>query len=888
MGSNDGEPHRVISAPLGTIKRESFLMRTKLFAGVAFAALMIPASAFAQSTGSIEAEEGEIIVTGSRGPTVVSGIQTPDTPKAKAVFTQEFIERQQPGQTILDTVNFTPGVSFTNADPYGSSGGNLRIRGFSGDRVSVTFDGIPLNDSGNYALYTNQQLDPELIEQVNVNFGATEVDSPTASASGGTVNYRSVTPTDDLHATLVYSHGSFDFNRVFGMVNTGTFTKFGTKAWLAASNTTYNQFRGFGSLNKEQYNAKIYQPIGNNGDFVAISGHYNRNRNSSYSNPTLTNIRTVVGATVVPVDGTTSSPNANNPYTLDLTKAQYDDVFFSNNTGWLYDNSCSLNSAVAPVGNGTAQSDSAACGNVRTTAINPSNTGVMRLNSRFTISEQLTFTFDGGYTFTQANGGGTSTFFEGNNATVGGITLGGAGGRFAGPIDINKDGDTLDTVRVYYPSNTRTQRFVAIAGLRYNLSDNSIVRVAYTWDRARHRQTGEASRLDAYGNPATVFGFDGQNAASVVDANGNFLTKRNRLSYAILHQVSGEYRGKFLDNRLNVALGVRAPFFRRNLNNFCFTIPGESSNAFCSYAPAASVAAVFPTYAAPYKHRIEKYNAVLPNLGLTYNLVDRLNLFASYSKGFSAPKTDNLYSYDGVKIQPSTVVKPEKTDSVDVGLRYSSGKIQAQVSGWYIYYKNRIVSSQVQLENSTEFVSVDRNVGAVKSRGADAYVSFRPIEGLALYGFGSYTKTEMQNNLVNLQTGLITPTKGKEVVETPKWTYGGRAQFEISGVSVGVEAKHTGDRWISDINDLKVAGYTVVNLDARLGLDFLGLDRTFVQFNANNLFNERYFGNIPSTVTNGYAYTTTNTAGATTVSGAAPRVAFGSPRSLTGSIHFEF
>ena len=33
-------------------------MRTKLFAGVAFAALMIPASAYAQSTGTIDAEEG--------------------------------------------------------------------------------------------------------------------------------------------------------------------------------------------------------------------------------------------------------------------------------------------------------------------------------------------------------------------------------------------------------------------------------------------------------------------------------------------------------------------------------------------------------------------------------------------------------------------------------------------------------------------------------------------------------------------------------------------------------------------------------------------------------------------------------------------------------------
>ena len=77
----------------------------------------------------------------------------------------------------------------------GTSGGTLNIRGFDSSRISLTFDGIPLNDSGNYAIFSNQQLDPELIDQVNVNLGTTDVDSPTASAVGGTVNYRTIVPS---------------------------------------------------------------------------------------------------------------------------------------------------------------------------------------------------------------------------------------------------------------------------------------------------------------------------------------------------------------------------------------------------------------------------------------------------------------------------------------------------------------------------------------------------------------------------------------------------------------------------------------------------------------------------------------------------------------------
>ena len=150
-------------------------------------AVIFPTAAFAQSTGSQDFEEQAIIVTGTRTQDV-GGVQAPDTPKSKAVLTQEMIARQNPGQTILDTINVIPGVNFQNNDAYGSSGGTLTIRGFDSSRVSLTFDGIPLNDSGTYAIYSNQQLDPELIEQVNVSLGSTDVDSPTASAAGGTIN----------------------------------------------------------------------------------------------------------------------------------------------------------------------------------------------------------------------------------------------------------------------------------------------------------------------------------------------------------------------------------------------------------------------------------------------------------------------------------------------------------------------------------------------------------------------------------------------------------------------------------------------------------------------------------------------------------------------------
>jgi len=248
--------------------------RILLAATVASGALT--GAAHAQSTGSIDFES-DIVVTGSRVDNGVAGVILPATSKAKGVLTQEVIDRQTPGQSVNDLINLLPGVSFQNNDPFGSAGGTMTIRGFDNTRISQTFDGVPLNDSGGYSVYSSQQLDSELIEQVNVNLGTTDVDSPTAAASGSTVNYRSRNPSDDFGVKLVGSAGDFDFFRYFASIDTGVFTPWGTKAYIAASKSTNDTlFNNRGTIDKMQLNAKVYQPIGDNGDFISIAAHYTK------------------------------------------------------------------------------------------------------------------------------------------------------------------------------------------------------------------------------------------------------------------------------------------------------------------------------------------------------------------------------------------------------------------------------------------------------------------------------------------------------------------------------------------------------------------------------------------------------------------------------------
>ena len=177
------------------------------------------------------------------------------------------------------------------------------------------------------------------------------------------------------------------------------------------------------------------------------------------------------------------------------------------------------------------------------------------------------------------------------------------------------------------------------AGLRWDINDDHTVRFGYTFDRANHRQTGQTGMLKSNGEPVDVFPINDP----LEDVNGNVLQKRDRQSYAILHQVAGEYRGEFGPATVNV--GLRAPFFKRDLENFCFTTR-ENGNVDCfNQDPTLNdrYAAANPDIQGP-QRRVLKYNKLLPNIGLVYDFTPQLSGFASYAKGLSVPGTDNLYN----------------------------------------------------------------------------------------------------------------------------------------------------------------------------------------------------------------------------------------------------
>ncbi|MEE3623307.1 TonB-dependent receptor [Nitrospirillum sp. BR 11752] len=803
------------------------------------------APALAQSTAS---EMDEVVITGARKQPNIGGlIQAETAPKSKSTVTQEYLATQTAGQSVLASLNLLPGVNFTNNDAYGSSGGNIRIRGFDGNRVSLTFDGIPLNDTGNYAIYSNQVIDEELVNRATVNIGTTDVDSPTASATGGTINVQTRKPLDELGVEGKLSFGSNDYKRIFTVLDTGDFGPGNrTSAFLAASYQDYNKFKGYGELQKKQFNTRIYEDLGG-GDFISVAAHYNENRNNSYM--------------------TTSRANIAANYFTD------------------YNNTWVPQTAVAGVADQTTNGKASTSingidNNYYKVRVNPSNTGNIRGQSRFHLSDDVMLTVDPYFQYTLANGGGTNYLSETDARLIG--AAGKAKSLSPDGGTTPADSDTLDNILFYAPSNTNTFRSGVTSSVIWDIDDNNRLRIGYTLDYGRHRQTGDYSYIGNDGTPTDVFG--GKYSGQVLAADGTALENRNRYSIAELNQASLEYVFKAFDQKLTVVPALRLPYFHRELNQYCYTytstsanVASLSSNQYCTSNPNISATNLYtqgPGKGGPW-HGTKDFSDALPSLGVVYQVTPEHQVYFQFSEGFSAPRTDNLY---GVKTDQPGIVDPEKTYNFELGERFQTNWLMTSVSGWYTRYINRIVSA---LDPNDANNTIDRSLGRVDLYGASAEAGATITDQINVYFSGSYTHSEVKNNLAG-PNNYTFKTAGKQLVDTPEWMAAGRVEYKpLDILSASIEGKYTGTRAATDVNDEWTTPFFVANFEARLDLpDAGGFKGTYLQFNVNNLFDRRYLNTISSSTTI-----------ATVVAGKSPSLPFylvGAPRTFMGTIHTSF
>lgn len=842
---------------------KSVILAGTALAGTAVA--LFAGAAAAQSTGS---QAVEVIIKG--GPRSTGGLdQATKATKDQSIVNKEYLETLVGSSSFADAINLVPGVSYSTEDPIGMTNGDLRIHGFDGSHVSITVDGVPVNDTGTYSIYPNEYSSIETVDHITVNLGQTEVDSPTASAIGGTVNIVSKIPDATPSITTDATVGSYNYDRLYAEVQTGALGPTGLRSYISLYENQSEKYKGLGLPHRWGTDGRFYQPL-DNGGFLSLAYTYAEIRNYKYFAGTTTNLAQFGRGFDY---DTAYVPETVTPGKADSTptvKAVPGDPSFQDGLDYDY----------YKIG------------------IGPSNSGIVRGQSKFNFGDKATLTVDPYLVYNLANGGGAFAFSEKDARAIGApattttaSTACKVGTQKTG-IDINGDGDCMDSVLLYNPSNTETYRYGVNSSFIYRFTDTQTLQIAGTIDDGHLRQTGGYSQLAPDGKPTSPFGAVNP-ANSIQDANGQALEFRNRYSVAKLNQIALNYVGRFMDDKLHVNIGVRNPHFERDLNNFCYTY--NSTTAWCysgkqadvdaaiakdnltpgkAGAKAVAISALtgqFIDYASngtvnwrdPFK-QTTKYTKVLPNAGISYDLNDHNAFYLTYAQGFSAPITDDLY----VTTQTTQVV-PETTDNIGAGWRYRDSNFNISVNPWSSTWHNHIVSG---VDPNDPFATkIDRNVGEVKLYGLDVEAGWTVTPNFNLYGSAAYTHSRMQDDYEvlavsagpdstvkpNTGTGAAAlPLIGKQAVMVPAETFALRANYHKGPFSIGISAKYTGKRYTSDVNDAYVNGYTMTNLDASYRIDAFGKD-TKLQLNIFNLFNTEYYSRA-QLVTNLNAVTLAN------------------------------
>ena len=173
----------------------------------------VPMAARAQTAAETEPETEEEVETIEESITVL-GIRAADTvPVTKTNLDREQIERLSYGQDVPKLLQYTPSATWYSDSGIGSNYSYLSLRGIQQTRINMTFDGAPLNDPAEHALFFNNFHDfLNTVGSIQIQRGVGTSSVGTA-AYGGSVNFASRPAAETNGGDLRLALGSFDTQR---------------------------------------------------------------------------------------------------------------------------------------------------------------------------------------------------------------------------------------------------------------------------------------------------------------------------------------------------------------------------------------------------------------------------------------------------------------------------------------------------------------------------------------------------------------------------------------------------------------------------------------------------------------------------------------------------
>lgn len=240
----------------------------------------------------------------------------------------------------------------------------------------------------------------------------------------------------------------------------------------------------------------------------------------------------------------------------------------------------------------------------------------------------------------------------------------------------------------------------------------------------------------------------------------------------------------------------------------------------------------------------------LPQVGAVYGMgaaeafvtyTENMRAFVSSATGGS-PFATTQAGFNGIRDR----LRPEKSKTIEAGLRYRSGGFQGSLAGYYVDFANRLLAYTNGSGIQGNPVTL-QNVGGVENYGAEATALYKITPPLSLFASYSYNHSTYKDDVLAANGALVTATRGKTVVDSPRHMAKGEVVYDDGRFLARVGADYMSRRYFTYTNDQSVPGRVLV--DATIGYtigELGGLHGVRIEGSATNLLDKRYVATIGS------------------------------------------
>lgn len=232
---------------------------------------------------------------------------------------------------------------------------------------------------------------------------------------------------------------------------------------------------------------------------------------------------------------------------------------------------------------------------------------------------------------------------------------------------------------------------------------------------------------------------------------------------------------------------------------------------------------------------------VMPGLGVTYQFIPAVQLYASVYKAFSpALNGDSLSGMKDQKLDAETAV------SWELGLRGQQDAVRYELTAFRMDFDNQIIPAN----SNSDFQST--NGGKTYNQGLEGAVSLEFENGFDVFANLTWiANAEFKGDRYN-KNGSLKSKDGDRVPYTPEWVANLGVGYTYAGLRSQLSANYTGSQFTDELNTKpiventsgfftgKIDAYTIVDLTTRYTLN----DQVEFYGAVKNLEDKRYIASL--------------------------------------------